>query len=205
MGIASDPSPDPVGFPVLSIFVFGADGHIEREHTYFDLVTIATQLGAGPKGDDKRPMLPLELTPVVIHAKGDEQEKANAAIAARLSGALAARDESAYLDLFSPDVLHQGAGEVTKGKDEERRQLGAFLAVFHEYKASDQAMSFGDLVVDELDATAMHALAKKPVQWRAAEVLQVKDGKISQITSYANRLQILEEIGQFKLPPIKLP
>ena len=68
----------PIGFPALTLLTLDAGGLIKEEHTYVDLVTVLTQIGAGPTGARARAVSALASSPEVIVASEKPSEKREA-------------------------------------------------------------------------------------------------------------------------------
>jgi steroid delta-isomerase-like uncharacterized protein len=113
------------------------------------------------------------------------------------------KDDKALFAMLTDDVVHTDLTQPddAKGKDGVRKELGGWLKAFPDLDMkATQAWAFGDVVVTEVATTGtfkgpLGALKPngKTGTTHGVDVVELKDGKVSRMTSYANGRELLRE------------
>jgi len=191
----------------LSVMWFNDDGLIKKENVYMDMATVMAQL----TGKGKARAVPTPPASVEVHTSKDGADEAkNMDLVKGMYAGLDSRKEADFLGPMTDDVEYNDytAPQATKGKGEVKKFFTMFTKAFPDGKSATMNM-FGadDFVVGEVNLTGTHkgqfgpfAATKKPVSLHAAEIFQVKDGKVVRGWTYANNAEFLTEIGALKAP-----
>ena len=206
------PTGKKVGFRGISILWFDDDGLVRREHAVLDPLTIMGQLGRGDAATRKvrAPVAPGSSPTSFVVAKGSPEEQKNLDVAKALYPLVGKKDDKALLAMLTDDVVHSDLTQPddVKGKDGVKKELGGWRTAFPDLEMSaTHGWAFGDLVVTEVAITgtfkgplgALKPNGKKATT-HGVDVLELKDGKIARMTSYANGRELL---AQFDLVPPK--
>ena len=197
----------PIGFPALTLLTLNDGGLIKEEHTYIDLVTVLTQIGAGPAGAKARAAPPLAAAPEVVISSGRPGEDRGVELSKAMAAAMDRGDEAAYIALVTSDVAHANAAaaEPAVGVDKERDHFRRSLHAFRDLKQPSDGWGVQDFALVEWTATGKNVGAigpfpatNKTVTWHGADVVQVRDGKISRITVYFDRIELYSQVGAIK-------
>jgi steroid delta-isomerase-like uncharacterized protein len=206
------PTNKKVGWRGVSILWFDDDGLVRREHSVLDPLTIMGQLGRGDAATRKvRPPTPPAASPTVfVVGKDSPEEKKNLEAVQAMYPLIAKKDEKALLAMLTDDVVHADLTqpEDVKGKDGIKKELATWLKAFPDLEQKPlQAWAFGDVVVTEIETKgtfkgALGALKPngKSATTHGVDVIELKDGKIARMTSYANGRELLV---QYDLLPAK--
>ena len=196
----------PVGVQGLSLYAFDDAGRIRREQIYFDVVSVLAQLGVATKEFESgaASMPALAATPVVTVATGAASEDANVAAAIASEKGLEQRDSSIFLAPYSDDVEHltAGRGQPTKGKAEEKKLFERITKAMQKVEVSVDAWGAGPFVVEGGSISGVndaplgaYAPAKKRIAWHSAAIVEFSNSKIVRKWSYANRAELLTQLG----------
>jgi steroid delta-isomerase-like uncharacterized protein len=206
------PTNKKVGWRGVSILWFDDDGLVKRETNVLDPLTIMGQLGRGDSKAKVRPPPPAPTSPTVwLTAKESPEEQKNLDLVKSLYATFEKKDEKAFAALLTDDVIRsdQTQPDDVKGKDGAKRELGVWLKAFPDLKVNvANAWAFGDIVVAEVERTGtlkgrLGALEPngKTATTHGVDVVELKDGKIARVTSYANGRELLVQYDL--LPPKK--
>jgi len=207
------PTNKKVGWRGISILWFDDDGLVRREHGVLDPLTIMGQLGRGDAATRKvrAPAQPSASPTLFVAAKGSPEEQKNLDAVKAMVPLFEKRDEKSLLAMLTDDVVHVDLTQPddVKGKEGVKKELGGWLKAFPDLKMSVAgAWAFGDIVVTE---TATTGTLKGPLgtlkpngktgTTHGVDVIELKDGKIARMTSYANGRELLVQYDL--LPPKK--
>lgn len=208
------PTNKKVGWRGVSILWFDDDGLVKREHNVLDPITIMGQLGRGDVKAKVRPpvALPAGGTQfVTATGSAEDQQKQLDAVKA-MYPLVEKKDEKALLAMLTDDVVHADLTqpEDVKGKDGVKKELGGWFKAFPDLKrTAGDAWAFGDVIVVEVATTGtfkgpfgVFKPNGKTGTTHAVDILELKDGKIAKMTSYANGREMLM---QYDLMPAKKP
>ena len=206
------PTGKKVGWRGISILWFDDDGLVRREHNVLDPLTIMGQLGRGDAATRKvrAPLQPSSSATVFVVAKGSPEEQKNLEAAKGMYPLVTKKDEKSLLAMLTDDVVHADLTQPddVKGKDGVKKELGGWLKAFPDLEmTATQGWAFGDIVVTEVATTgtfkgplgALKPNGKKATT-HGVDVIELKDGKIARLTSYANARELLV---QYDLVPAK--
>jgi steroid delta-isomerase-like uncharacterized protein len=196
------PTNKKVGWRGISILHFDDDGLVTRETTVLDPMTIMGQLGRGESKAKVRPPTVLPASPTLwLAAKGSPEEQKNLDAARSIYPLMEKKDDKAILAMFTDEIVRSDLTqpEDAKGKDVAKKELAAAFKVFPDLKMNvKNAWAFGDVVVTEIETTGtfkgpMGAVKPngKTATTHGIDVLEMKDGKIARLTSYANARELL--------------
>ena len=205
------PTGKKVGWRGISILWFDDDGLVRREHGVLDPLTILGQLGRDPATRKVRaPLLPTAVATTFVVAKGSPEEQKNLEAAKAMYPLVAKKDDKALLAMLTDDVVHSDLTQPddVKGKDGVKKELGGWRKAFPDLEIrATQGWAFGDIVVTEVATTGTFKgpLGALPPNGKTAtthgvDVIELKDGKIARMTSYANGRELLV---QYDLLPAK--
>ena len=188
------------GMTVLSV---RADGLITDAHVHFDAALVKAELGVGPKVlvDLPQPAWTTE-PPAIVGPVATVDGEAQIALVRGSLDALANNDDAKLVAAMADDVevRTQDRTEPMRGKDQIRahaRSLHASIAQLDTTVRS--AYAVGPFVVVEYQISGEQVA---PIGWvpaqrmrvphiEVADVVELKDGKISRITRYDNRGYLL--------------
>ena len=161
-------------------------GRMRQIQEYFDLATSSGQLQPAKDHPVRAVMDKAPIEKVVATAHGDDKEKANVAIAEKLTAALAAHDEKSAAELVADDAVWF---DPTLVKDETKQELAASLPKL--WKAFPDAttsvvsrMAAGDFV-----ATISSVKPDKTSPALSGLVVsQIRDGKVVRSWTLFQRL-----------------
>jgi steroid delta-isomerase-like uncharacterized protein len=205
------PTNKKVGWRGISVLTFDDDGLVKRENNVLDPLTIMGQLGRGDSKAKVRQPPPAPTAPTVwIAAKDSPEEQKNLDVVKSLYPLFEKKDEKAFLALLTDDFVHsdQPEPEDVKGKEGAKKELATWLKAFPDLKMNvTNAWAFGDIVVTEVETTGtlkgpLGALKPngKSATTHGVDVVELKDGKIARITSYANGRELLVQYDLRPLP-----
>jgi steroid delta-isomerase-like uncharacterized protein len=207
------PTNKKVGWRGVSILQFDDDGLVKRETTVLDPMTIMGQLGRGDSKAKVRPPATLPTGPTQwFAAKGTAEEQKNLDTAKTIYALMEKKDDKGIVALFTDDVVRSDLTQPddAKGKEVAKKELGAAFKVFPDLKMNvKNGWAFGDTVVTELETTgtlkgAMGRLEPngKTATTHGIDVIEMKDGKIARLTSYANARELLMQYDLMPKPPV---
>lgn len=196
------PTNKKVGWRGISILWFDDDGLVKREHNVLDPLTIMGQLGRGDTKAKVRPaQAPASGTTQWLTAKDTPEEKKNLDAVKALYPLLEKKDEKGFLAMLTDDVIHsdQAQPEDVKGKEAAKKELAVWFKAFPDLKIEvTNGWAFGDVVVVELETTGTFKGPLGPLKpngksatTHGIDVVELKDGKVSRMTSYVNQREFL--------------
>jgi steroid delta-isomerase-like uncharacterized protein len=206
------PTNKKLGWRGVSVLWFDDDGLVKRENNLVDPLTIMGQLG---RGDPKAKVRPPAVAPTTgtqwVVAKDSPEEEKNVELVKSVYPAMEKKDDKAFAAVLTDDFVRsdQTQPEDVKGKDGAKKELGVWLKAFPDLKMNvTNAWAFGDIVVTEIAATGtfqgpLGALKPngKTGTTHGVDVVEVKDGKIARVTSYANGRELLVQYDLMPKPP----
>jgi uncharacterized protein (TIGR02246 family) len=196
----------PVAMQGLSVYTFDADGRVKTARVHFDVVAVLVQLGAAVPSLEAGPKPTLPTTTDVVIAQGSPEEDANAAANDAAGKALEQGNVDLFLAPLADDVEHlRNSGPPTKGRDAERKAFETITKAMTDRKVKVESWGVKSFVIDEFTIAAVNsgslahaagaAPTKKPVTWRGATVIEVKDKKVVRLWTYVNRAELLSQLG----------
>lgn len=205
--------PEPLGFAGFSVWTFSPEGLIVQDHTYFDVLNVYAQLDAAPAGTQKGDMPTVSTgDPQKVVAKMNADEDQEVDLLKKATTAEQANDETTYLSLLSDKMLHEGPRGLLVGLEPAKAAFEDGHKTWGDLKIQDNAFAVGEYVVNEyaVSGTQVGPLGqtpatKKPATWHGGEVLQIRDGKIIHEWVYANRMEILTQLGIWNGPAAPPP
>jgi ketosteroid isomerase-like protein len=198
----------------VSVMFFGADGLIREEHDIQDSSTLDAQLRADKRNARETLMQPTG-TPDVRVARGTPDEEKNVGTAEALHHAFESRDERAFADALTDDVVWDDytAPAPLRGRTETVRMFQALTTAFPDMKMTCEAWAVDDFVVKQCirsatqDGVLVLASKKIPpthahVSIHFVDVLQMKHGAVAKVSHYADSEELADELRQ-NMPMIK--
>jgi steroid delta-isomerase-like uncharacterized protein len=207
------PTGKKIGWRGITVLKFDDDGLVKRETTVLDPMTILGQLGRGEaKGKVRPPAKPPARPTQWLTHKDTETEKKNVETVKSLYSLLDKQDDKDAVAMLTDDVVHADLTrpDDAKGKEAAKKDLTTSFKAFPDRKiAIKHAWAAGEVVVAQIEATGtfkgpLGALKPngKSATTHGIDVLEMKDGKIARITSYANEREFL---SQYDLLPKPAP
>jgi predicted ester cyclase len=183
-----------------------------EEWAYADPATMMGQLGMAPKGMPVRPMMDKgwDGAPNVVVTADNDTEKKNLEVVKAMSEAFNARKTPEMLAMMSDDFVEsdQAGDKDNKGKKEAEAGIKMFQTAFSDGKVTvDNTFAGGDYVVllgtftgtNDHDAGPMKKTGKK-VTLHMAEVMKLKDGKVTNLWRFRNGMAMAMQLGL--MPPM---
>jgi steroid delta-isomerase-like uncharacterized protein len=199
----------PIGLAGVSVMTFADDGKIQREHLYMDDQTIGMQMGA--KGLKGRQPVALPAATEWLTAGTADADKKSLDAAKALYAAIDKRDMKTFESAMTDDAVFMDLArpEDIKGKAKVKADLGNFIKAFPDLKLEPkQEIAAGKYVVVEGTWTGTMKGQLGPLKAsnksgtvHFVDVLEIKDGKVAKITTYANSA----EFAAAFLPPPPAP
>jgi len=201
------PTEKPAGAFGFSVLWFNDDGLVKREDAFMDMATVMAQL----TGKGKARAIPTPSSSVEAHtAKDSPDEAKNIDLVKGMYAGLDGKKEADFIGPMADDIEYNDltAPESMKGKGEAKKFFGMFTKAFPDGKSNvTNVFAAEDFVIAEVNLTGTHkgqfgpfAATKKPVNMHAAEIFQVKDGKVIRGWTFANNAEFLTQIGVIKPP-----
>jgi steroid delta-isomerase-like uncharacterized protein len=196
----------PIGHVGLSVLWFDTYGLVKEEHRYGDLGTVAEQVAGKPQAVPPLPAAPEMITP-------GPGEDANAESAKAVYAALEKKSEADFLGKLADDVTYEGHLGNVKGKAEAKKFFATFTKAFPD-AAFDVGGAWGvgeyALVEYTLKATHKGPILSMPASNRkvavhAVDVYKMKDGKVQSAQTYSNGLELLTQLGAYKVDLQNVP
>lgn len=197
-----------MGFQAVSIQWFNDDGKVKREHSYYDQMTIAGQLG---QGDPKMPVRPVADVPGGEPKWVTDAESGKSVdLAKSIYPTFSAKDDKAFLALIADDGEHvdMTQPQSVKGKDAAKKEWAMFKKAFPDMTMSvTNAWGFGDVVIMENVATGTFKGNMGPVKatnksgtLHGLDITEVKGDKVQRMTSYGSGLEFASQYGLLPKP-----
>jgi steroid delta-isomerase-like uncharacterized protein len=202
----------PIGHLGLSVLWFNPDGRVKEEHRYGDLGAVMQQVTktAAP------PLPTIPDAPQMFAPSGSAEETARLDLVKKLYGAIEKKGESDFLALLADDVEYEGHLGKVKGRAEAKKFFQSLTKGFPDAAFTvSNAWAVGDYVIVEytLNGTNKGTLlglapTNRPVSVHAVDVVRVEGGKIARAATYSNGLELMTQLGAFKVgapvvPPSK--
>ncbi len=202
----------PVGVMGADVMWFAPDGLIKEQHTYMDVGTIMSQIGASKaKG---RPVPSLSGgAPTVVVSTNHADEAKNVEAATKMFGAFEKKSDADFIGGAADDIVWDDMTqpEATKGKAAAKKYFTAMTTAFPDVKGTiDNVWGAGDFVIAEGTMTGTHKAAffgiqptKKQIHLHGLDIMQFKNGKIISGRSYGNGVEMMMQLGL--VPPPGAP
>jgi predicted ester cyclase len=209
--MGAKPSNRPVGVSGATVAIYNDDGLIKELHIYTDQTTVMQQLDPkAKKGSFRAP--PTLATQIETVSGGGPDEDKNLALGKTVyqllddhkvkdvCAAMAGND--APIDDYSMPISFKG----TKGCSD---YIGGFVKALPDLKTQPLAnqIAIGPYLVSEgaVQGTQTGAMGPikatgKPVSLHFIDIVQLKDGKVTHLLSYANGFELLTQLGVIKAP-----
>ncbi len=199
----------PIGVQGVDIMWFAVDGLIKEQHTYMDMGTIMSQIGASKQKGRPVPTVPTTM-PTAAVATGSAEETKNVDAATKMFAAFEKKSADDFMGGASDDITWDDMTqpETMKGKAAGKKYFAAMTTAFPDVKSTTtNAWGVGDVVIAEgtLSGTQKGAFfgipaTKKPISLHAVDIMQFKDGKIVAGRSYGNGAEMAMQLGLMPAP-----
>lgn len=179
-----------------------------EEWAYEDPTQMMGQLGLIPKGGPAtRPAMDKgwDGAPNIVVAADNDTEKKNLEVSKALDAAFNARKVPEMIAMLSDDFVEsdQADDKDAKGKKDAEAGIKMFQTAFSDVKlTADNAWAAGDYVVElgALDGTNDHDAGPmkktgKKVNLHYAELLKLKDGKVTNLWRFRNGVAMAMQLG----------
>lgn len=186
------------GLQGLTIGFFNIDGLLREVHVYEDGQDVLAQLDPAAKPGSFRAAPADSTTPMEIGPAGADEDK-NTAAARTFYDALEAKKETETAALFGDDATIEDLAlppKTGKGPAGWKAMLKSWTGNFGTFAELPlyNLMAVGDTVVVERVLRGTVAPGSS-VTLHAADVIQLKGGKIAALTSYSNTLELVSQVG----------
>jgi steroid delta-isomerase-like uncharacterized protein len=199
----------PIGMMGADVMWFTPEGLIKEQHSYVDMGTIMSQIGASKAKGRPVPSLPTGAPTVVVSTNGADEGK-NVEAATKMFNAFEKKSDAEFLGGASDDITWDDLTqpEASKGKAAAKKYFTAMTTAFPDVKAStSNAWGVGDFVVAEGTLSGTHKAAffgiqptKKQINLHGLDIIQFKDGKIVSGRSYGNGVEMMAQLGLMPTP-----
>jgi steroid delta-isomerase-like uncharacterized protein len=203
----------PIGHVGLSILWFDDGGHVKEEHRYGDLGAVAQQVD--PKGTKAAPppMPIIPATPQIFPAAAAGAAAPRIELARSMYDAIELKSEAEFLGKLTDDVTYEGHLGLVNGKAEAKVFFEALVKAFPDLKFRiTNAWGSGDTVIVEYTLSGTHKApilgmpaTNHPISVHAVDVLRIAGDKIAKASTYSNGLEIMTQLGAFKLDKPVVP
>ena len=199
----------PIGAMGADVMWFTPEGLIKEQHTYLDMGTIMSQIGASKAKARPVPALPTG-TPIVVTSSNGADEGKNVEAATKMFNAFEKKSDADFLGGAADDITWDDMTqpEASKGKAAAKKYFTAMTTAFPDVKSSTtNAWGVGDFVVAEGTLSGTHKAAffgiqptKKQINLHGLDIIQFKDGKIVSGRSYGNGAEMMTQLGLMPTP-----
>ncbi len=199
----------PIGAQGVDIMWFSPDGLVKEQHTYMDMGTIMSQVGAIKQKGRPVPTVP-STPPAVVVSTNSADEQKNVDAATKMFAAFEKKSSDDFMGGASDDITWDDMTqpETMKGKAAGKKYFAAMTTAFPDVKSTTQnAWGIGDVVIAEGTLTGTQKGAffgipatKKPINLHGVDIMQFKDGKIVSGRSYANGAEMMMQLGLMPQP-----
>lgn len=197
------PTNKPIGWQAMHIAWWTPEGKIREEHAYWDNGTMLSQMGLSPR---KAPAIPtLAASPQTVAASGSEAETKNVALLGTMYGAMEKKSAADFLSLTTDtsEWIDNTQPAPSKGKADAKKFFDNHMKAFPDAKMTvKSSWGIGDFVVTEAQMTGTNTgplfgrpATKKAVTMDTADIVLLKDGKMVKGWSFANSMQVAEQLG----------
>src|SRR5262245_45170078 len=183
----------------------GDDNKMTEEWAYKDARTFLGQLDIIPNQTVRAPIdKGWDGAPIVVVSVDDAKEKANVELVKKELDALNAHKAADAIAVAANDVVEsdQADDKDTKGKKELQKGTEDFIKAFPDIKLDVTSFAGGDYVVEIGTITGTNdgplgamKPTKKKVSAAFAEVVKIKDGKVSEIWRFRNGMAMADQLG----------
>jgi steroid delta-isomerase-like uncharacterized protein len=206
------PTHKSVGWNAAEVDWFNPDGKIRERHVYLDPATLLAQIGA-PITDGVRP--PPDEPGALQHIGpgSAKEEEGNVAMLDRINAAWQGHDEAKWTALLGDQVEWEDftIAKPAKGKDAVRAYFRIFNTAFPDAASSTiNAWGIGSFVVEEgtFSGQQKGTYFNVPPTSKLAtiyelNIVEIEGGKIKRGITYANELDLREQLGAVKSSPAK--
>ena len=199
------------GFRALSVQWFDADGLVKKDHTYFDMGTIAIQTGKVPGKAREMPTLATGEPQFVLAKNDDAETKLVDTMKGGWPASWPKHDKKAYETSFTDDYVHEEIASPFdyRGKTDAMKELDMYVKAVPDMAFTiENAWAIGDVVVAEWTFKGTHKGALGPLKAsnksftiHGADVDWFKGDKLAKASSYSNSLEFLTQIGAVPAAP----
>ncbi len=200
----------PIGHLGLSVLWFDQDGHVKEEHRYGDLGAVMQQVTK--KTGPALPTLPSTLEMQVATGSADETSRLD--LAKSVYGTIEKKSEADFVSKLTDDVEYEGHLGKVKGKAEAKKFFQALTHGFSDARFDvSNAWAAGDFAIVEYTLNGVNKgpllgtpPTGRPISVHAVDVVKIADGKIARASTYSNGLELMTQLGAFKVtPPPSVP
>jgi steroid delta-isomerase-like uncharacterized protein/uncharacterized protein (TIGR02246 family) len=195
-----------MGVAGASVITFDDDGLIKEDHRYLDLPTITSQLDPKAKAGSFRAPLTLPTGAVEEHAsKGTPDEAKVLEQVKAFYTAFEAKKEADFMAFVTEDTVGEDytAPATVKGTKATKDMANGFWKTVPDlaqtkpvqFAAGDTVITEGTLTGTQKGAMGPIKATNKPVSLRFVDIIQMKDGKVARLDTYADSAEMLIEIG----------
>jgi len=208
------PTGRPVGVEGLTIVWFNDDGLVKEAHIYSNRGTLDAQLDPKAKKGSFRPVPTQEMPVETIGSTGSPDEDKLLDAVKPFYVALDEKKEADVLSFGTDDTTiddYTDPAQV-KGKKELKATYGKWVKHFPDFKQLPLTNQWAvqDFVISEGVFTGTnkvgiggHPPSNKPASIHFVDIVQLKDGKIAHLWTFANDHELMEQIAPKKpAPPV---
>jgi len=203
----------PIGASGADVMWFAPDGLVKEQHTYVDMGTIMSQVGASKQKG--RPVPTLATAPQMVIATSSADETKNTEAASKMFASFEKKSEADFVAAAADDISWDDMTqpETSKGKEAAKKYFKAMTTAFPDVKTTTtNAWGVGDFVIAEGTMTGTHKAAffgipatKKQINLHGLDIIQFKDGKAIKGTSYGNGVEMMSQLGLMPAPGAAKP
>jgi steroid delta-isomerase-like uncharacterized protein len=205
----------PVGVNGVDVMWFTPEGLIKEQHTYVDIGTIMSQIGASKQKGRPVPALHAGAPQVVVSSAGAEETK-NVEALKVMWAAFEKKSEADFVGGATDDIVWDDMTmpEAMKGKAAGKKFFNEITKAFPDLKANHvNTWGIGDFVIAEGTMTGTHKGAfmgiqptKKSINMHGLDIAQFnKDGKLIKGASYGNGAELMMQLGLMPQPGAAKP
>jgi len=196
-----------VGVLFFHKLAFNDENKATESWEYMDMTSFMGQLGQLPKGVPYRPAIEKGWAgaPIIVVAADDAKEKANLEIVKKSNDAFNTHKIPDALAFWADDGLEsdQAGDKDQKGKKELEAGLKMFLTAFPDvkvevpnlYAAGDYVVALGTFSGTNTGPMGKMKKTDKKVTGNFAEVIKIKDNKVSEIWRFRNGYAMAVQMG----------
>ncbi len=204
----------PIGHVGLSLLWFDESGHVKEEHRYGDLGTVAEQVTGKGAAVAPPPMPIVPAMPQIFPPPGkNEPLPSRVELAKSLYDAIELKDEADFLGKLTDDITYEGHLGQVSGKADAKVFFESLVKAFPDLKFKvTNAWGSGDTAIVEYTLSGTHKgpilgmpPTNHPILVHAVDVMRIAGDKIARASTYSNGLEILTQLGAFKLDKPVVP
>jgi steroid delta-isomerase-like uncharacterized protein len=204
----------PIGHVGLSVLWFDDSGHVKEEHRYGDLGTVAQQVTPTGAKVVPPPMPVLPAQPTILPSPGaSDPGPSRVELARSMYDAIELKEEPEFLAKLTDDVTYEGHLGQVSGKAEAKVFFESLVKAFPDLKFKiTNAWGSGDTAIVEYTLSGTHKgpilgmpPTNHPILVHAVDILRVVGDKISRASTYSNGLEIMTQLGAFRLDKPVVP